>query len=374
LDEIGNFPVGSLAEDVATSTLLLGRGWKTAYIHESLQFGTVPDTYGGHIKQRTRWVSCSIFICHCLLTPYQAVGTVDTSFKLKFCLWGSNIRHLTFMQRLSSFVYALLSLFNIFLTLSLFAMPVVLISNKAMVAYATDEQLRWLICSCFAAFVSNRLCEIALFLPSGYATGQRGSLAQLWMAPYIALTIVRSFLLPKWLGGRAQAFKSSGSLKSNLNERDPTIRAPVFRRLRVILFNYLAWFHISYVYFCIAAVILSSYRCILDTKLNERLVCLLTHAGWPPMTWIIVISAFWIPINYACDPPNMPDRETLLVRDPKTGVAHPTPQSKKIAFKAETALFELEYTLTTAFTALVFAVAFFYEPEKEGKSMILNLQ
>jgi hypothetical protein len=57
LDEIGNFPLGSLAEDVATSTLLLGRGWKTAYIHESLQFGTVPDTYGGHIKQRTRWVS-----------------------------------------------------------------------------------------------------------------------------------------------------------------------------------------------------------------------------------------------------------------------------------------------------------------------------
>ena len=78
------------------------------------------------------------------------------------------------------------------------------------------------------------------------------------------------------------------------------------------------------------------------------------------MTWIIVISAFWIPINYACDPPNMPDRETLLARDPKTGIAHPTPQSKKIAFKPETALFELEYTLTTAFTALVFGAAFFY--------------
>jgi hypothetical protein len=294
------------------------------------------------------------------LTRQQAIGTVDTSFKLKFCLWGDNIRHLTFIQRLSSFVYALLSLFNIFLTLSLFAMPVVLISNKAMVAYANDTELRWLIRSCFAALVSNRLCELALYLPAGYATGQRGSRAQLWMAPYVAITIIRSFLLPKWLGGQAQAFKPTGSLKSNLNERDAARRAPVSRRLRVILFNYLAWFHISYVYFCIAAVILSSYRCILDTKLKNRLICLLTHAGWPPMTWIIVISAFWIPINYACDPPNMPDREALLQRDPKTGIAHPTPKSKKIAFRPETALFELEYSLTTAFTALVFVAAFFY--------------
>jgi cellulose synthase/poly-beta-1,6-N-acetylglucosamine synthase-like glycosyltransferase len=57
LVEIGGFPQNSLAEDVATSTLMLGRGWKTAYVHEPLQFGTVPDSFGGHIKQRTRWVS-----------------------------------------------------------------------------------------------------------------------------------------------------------------------------------------------------------------------------------------------------------------------------------------------------------------------------
>jgi hypothetical protein len=36
LEEIGWFPLGSLAEDVATSTLMLGAGWKTAFIHEPL--------------------------------------------------------------------------------------------------------------------------------------------------------------------------------------------------------------------------------------------------------------------------------------------------------------------------------------------------
>lgn len=56
LNDIGQFPVGSVAEDVLSSTMLLGRGWRTAYVHERLQWGLVPDDYGGHIKQRTRWV------------------------------------------------------------------------------------------------------------------------------------------------------------------------------------------------------------------------------------------------------------------------------------------------------------------------------
>lgn len=43
LDDIGGIPVGGIAEDVATSNLFIGKGWVTAYVHEPLQFGTVPD-------------------------------------------------------------------------------------------------------------------------------------------------------------------------------------------------------------------------------------------------------------------------------------------------------------------------------------------
>lgn len=57
LNTIGQIPEGSVAEDVLCSTLLLGRGWRTAYIHEGLQYGQVPGDYGSHIKQRTRWVT-----------------------------------------------------------------------------------------------------------------------------------------------------------------------------------------------------------------------------------------------------------------------------------------------------------------------------
>jgi hypothetical protein len=50
----------------------------------------------------------------------------------------------------------------------------------------------------------------------------------------------------------------------------------------------------------------------------------------------------------------MPDREDLLMRDPKTGVAHPTPRSKKIAFGGQAAWFEVQNTVATAATVLIF--------------------
>ncbi|KAK1958618.1 family 2 glycosyltransferase [Colletotrichum sublineola] len=345
LDEIGNFPLGSLAEDVATSTLMLGKGWKTAYIHEPLQFGTVPEDYGGHLKQRTRW----------------AIGTVDTSFKLNFCLWGDKVKQMTTAQRFSGFLYATLSLYTIPLTLSMFAIPIILVMGKPLVAYADYDQLRWLIRACVAAFVTNRLCEFALFIPAGYHTGQRGSRYQLWMAPYIALCLIRSFILPTWLGGQTQAFKPTGSLGSALNERDPKTRKGMFRRLWGILVNFMGLFHLSFVYLTLVGVVLTTYRCFyVNDDLRDTLMCLITHAFWPPLTFIFICSSLWTPIAYAIDPPNMPEREQLLDRDPKTFVAHPSPKSKKIAFGGQAAWFETELTITTSYSILIFVLSFFY--------------
>ncbi|KAK3356598.1 nucleotide-diphospho-sugar transferase [Lasiosphaeria hispida] len=56
VDGIGGFPTDCLVEDVCSSMLMLADGWKTAYIAEGLQYGLVPETYLGHVKQFTRWV------------------------------------------------------------------------------------------------------------------------------------------------------------------------------------------------------------------------------------------------------------------------------------------------------------------------------
>ena len=108
---------------------------------------------------------------------------MQTAGRLRFSLFGHEIRNLTVAQRLSGFMYAVTCLFNVFLTAALFSMPAVLISGGRMVAYTDTEQLRWLIRSCWLAFIMNRICELSLFIPSGYRNGQRGSRAILWMAP-----------------------------------------------------------------------------------------------------------------------------------------------------------------------------------------------
>lgn len=97
-----------------------------------------------------------------------------------------------------------------------------------MVAYADNYELRWLLRMCFAALVANRVNEWMMYLPAGYRLGQRDSGAVMWMAPCKtlcpvvlpltdlsldhALTIIRSFILPRWLGGKITAFIASGEL------------------------------------------------------------------------------------------------------------------------------------------------------------------
>ncbi|CAD6590774.1 MAG: hypothetical protein ASARMPRED_004999 [Alectoria sarmentosa] len=254
LDQIGGFPIGSVAEDVYCSNLLLGAGWKTCYVHEPLQWGTVPDSFSGHIKQRARWT----------------IGTVQTAAKLNFFLYG-------------------------------------------------------------------RI--------------------------YHAVAIVRSFVLPSWLGGAMASFASSGSIDSVINERDARTRAPLVRRLRVILLNGGVLIHVMYILFTAAAVAASLVRTFTTTAdaWQDRLFYVLTHAGWPPLVWLVASVACTVPIKYAVDPPAMPDREDLLQRDKDTLIAHPTEGAKRARWGKSNLLHEGFYVLITAYTTAIFFGSWFVQ-------------
>ena len=339
LEDIGGWPVGSLAEDTYTSSLLLGSGWKTAFCHEALQYGTVPDTFTGHLKQRTRWT----------------LGTLQTALKLKFCLFGDLVKGMSFFARLSAFVFAIDAFFKIFLLIALLTIPIVLISGGQLVAYSEDSQLRWQIRLCFASLMLTRLNEWITYLPSGYRLAQCDTGAQMWMAPFHAMTIIRSFILPSWLGGKAMAFSSSGSIKSELNERDPKIRAPLFRRLKVILWDCDVYLHLLYILFVIAAVTKSTVIGFIHTDGTKKLLTyLLTHAFW-----LLSVSACCEPIRYAIWPPTMPAREELLDMDQKTGIARPKEEWKKQRYSKKSFWHEIQYSTVTIFTCVVFFESFF---------------
>lgn len=54
----------------------------------------------------------------------------------------------------------------------------------------------------------------------------------------------------------------------------------------------------------------------------------------------------------------MPDRETLLVREPGTGVAYPTAEARKVKQGNWHLLHEFQYSLITLYTTVVFVYSY----------------
>ena len=159
------------------------------------------------------------------------------------------------------------------------------------------------------------------------------------------------------------SFASSGSIDSVINERDARTRAPLVRRLRVILLNGGVLIHVMYILFTAAAVAASLVRTFTTTAdaWQDRLFYVLTHAGWPPLVWLVASVACTVPIKYAVDPPAMPDREDLLQRDKDTLIAHPTEGAKRARWGKSNLLHEGFYVLITAYTTAIFFGSWFVQ-------------
>ncbi len=167
-------------------------------------------------------------------------------------------------------------------------------------------------------------------------------------------------MLPSWFGGKTAAFSASGSIANDLNERDARRRAPLHRRLKAVLWDCRAFMHLAYILFCFAAASYSTVHAFTDTNnATDMWIHLLTHAFWPPVLWLVCVTACWIPIYYALCPPDMPEREELLDRDPITGVAHPKESAKGVRWSKTNFLHEIQYSGLSIFTAVIFFGSFF---------------
>lgn len=102
---------------------------------------------------------------------------------------------MSLLQRFCGFVFTLATLSTLPSTASLLLFPIVLVSGFRLVAYADDDQLRWLIRLAFISLLTNRVNEWIAFVPAGYRFAWRGNLENLWMAPcqYFLLTKHPSF-------------------------------------------------------------------------------------------------------------------------------------------------------------------------------------
>ena len=55
LDDVGGFAMTTITEDLHTTMLLHGRGWKSVYVNRDLSAGLAPESFDGYVTQRRRW-------------------------------------------------------------------------------------------------------------------------------------------------------------------------------------------------------------------------------------------------------------------------------------------------------------------------------
>jgi len=283
---------------------------------------------------------------------------------------GARAKKLNFKQRLAGFAFDLRQLVQIPIALSYLIIPFVLLSGSPLVFWATGAQLKVLIrlvCIWSAthwlhngvmgglAATGNEFttydvrtasydAEMEQWLsPCKYSSAPSSpddnvTSLLMWLDYFVAF--MRTFVLPEALGGETTGFKASGSISSDLQERHAGSRASLLRRLRVTLFSHHAIVHAVFVLACVIGIALNFARAfspanipnLWDTAIltttHDRLVFFVTRLGWPPLFWMQFIASALTPIMYIIWPPTQADREDLLTRDEKTGVAYPKMEAR----------------------------------------------
>ena len=149
------------------------------------------------------------------------------------------------------------------------------------------------------------------------------------------------------------------------------------RRLKVILIDCKAWLHLVYICFAIGSGVLSVCRVAVSSKNKypdpsrnvsseeSYLLDLLTHAGWPPVLWLLCIISCWVLIQYELFPPTVPSVDVLLEREERKegglGPAYPTEDAKRTKQSKSHILHEIQYTALCLYQAVVFAWSFYLQ-------------
>ncbi|KAI1381980.1 glycosyltransferase family 2 protein [Hypoxylon crocopeplum] len=324
LEEIGGFSTGSVTEDVYSSMLMLSKGWKSAYLAESLQFGLVPSSYLGHIKQRTRW----------------NIGGIQLGSNFNCYLSKAHTGQLSLKQRLCGFWCFTSAWCHILDMVDLLIIPA-LPSGYNKLPGELEILIRLARVSCITT-LTHWLHDCGRGWVVGYRTALRESGLQKYMTHYYGFSIIRSFILPRSLGGTKPGFRATGSISSSSYERCASRRAPFFSRVRHIVLGCGVWVHLlltaSYLFYSAWHVRhlvprIASIDTIDQGKTAELIPWL--EVSWLAPRLFKVLGICLTPLRYTLSPPNDPPRDKLMgKREQKTGARHPTNTARRIKWES----------------------------------------
>ncbi|KAL6716778.1 hypothetical protein ACLMJK_004690 [Lecanora helva] len=308
LDAIGGFSTDGIAEDFLTCVDLRDAGWDVILVDENVQWGLIPDSFNGHTKLYAKWMAVVFSFYRSLVSS----GRPRHQKVVKIVAESSVLAYVVAMS------------------VCYFILPLMSLSGHPFVLVQDQKSIKILISLAFVDFAAQSMHGFLESAAASFIIYSWHEPSHLWHTPLFILPALR-----RWFPGLTQVFL--GKEAAHLTGGNPSSRSTEdsstspWERLKIIVFQCQVTPHIIVLILCFAGMTNFSLT-ILRRRENEQnlLDFIVTHAGWPPafFLWTSTLKNACKPFYYALFvSPRLP-REAHLLRDEKTGVASPTPESK----------------------------------------------
>ncbi|CAG8195437.1 unnamed protein product [Penicillium olsonii] len=294
--DVGGYPTFSFSEDWQLSLVLRGMGKRTMQVQEVLQFGLVPTTLAGHLKQRNRWHIGHSQQISVLLA--SAKNTIPRHLR-----WDIATGGLSIMAGLATYA------------IGFFALPIILFSEgdlfpsqsvfeiKAQVVLAILHEA-----STWAYHWSRSTHASVPFMPLAHTENS-------WLAPAHLYSVIQFHMF----GSKPKGSFVTGS---EINCNGDASPARLLPKIHKDILGCGLWLNLCLFAALLGGILSSIYAPFAGTgPLAPRLF---SSIAWPPLLGLALSGLFnhWIPVAYLFKSPVYPSRASgLVITETKVPVA-----------------------------------------------------
>ena len=346
LDEISGFPEDCVSEDILTSALLCCAGWQTVYVPGALQWGLAADSMADFLRQRPRWTAGFLSISVYLSFPPRKLPSI---VRFSPGYWGMGI-----IEATSALMWTIAMLF----------FPLLLLTGKPLLPSVSSNSAflfssRFLFRLAIFDFVAQTLFQSLVSSILDYRMPLfNGPIAGVWNAPY-RLALIAHIYFPRLFGAHTPPRFTPTGINTSLGVIERDRRKKGLSCFSTALWGCRSWMNLLILSACVAGAFVAVYRSlgivIASGPGAAASILMTTWISWPPLLfiWAVLLRNAVTPLKYGIWPPPLTKRESLLDRDPKTGVAHPQQRVKDCQLAPASQGFWLSTTATIALAIIL---------------------
>ncbi|OQE37771.1 hypothetical protein PENCOP_c009G06872 [Penicillium coprophilum] len=293
--DAGGYPTYSFSEDWQLSLILRGLGKRTMQVQEVLQFGLVPTSLAGHLKQRNRWhIGHSQQISVLFPSVSKAIP--------QHLRWEIALGGLSIMAGLVSY------------SIGFAALPFVLASNGGLIPDGSALETKIQLVLAIAQVGSTWAYDWARSVHAGVPFEPFAHAENSWLAAAHLYAVVRFHLF----GSKPKGSFVTGST-ANSSENATSLSS--FRKAYRDTLGSGAWLSACLFVATLGAMLYAVWMAV--TGNESTILILLTTIVWPPSLHLVLLALVnnWVPIAHLFHPPTYHSRESRLLTT--EGISYP---------------------------------------------------